>query len=288
MDRYDLVVVRSPWDYVERVGEYRRWLRSMDRLGTLRNPATVVEWNLDKRYLTELGSAGVAVIPTAIAGTRPELARLLDAAAAGPAGQVVVKPVVSAGSRLTGRFDRGDPRGVALGRRILDQGFPVMVQPAVCSVAAEGEVGVVLFDGEVSHAFRKGPVLDLGGGRLGPSDVEQVAEEALTFEQEDVVTQTVDWVHRTCEERLGAAVPLLYARVDLVRMDDGGHAVLEVELNEPSFNLPVDERAADRLAGPADRPTGGGVTTGTAAVLAEMRRWRVQVPRPGPRGGPVV
>jgi hypothetical protein len=65
-DRYDLVVVRSPWDYVERVGEYRRWLRSMDQLGTLRNPAAVVEWNLDKRYLTELGSAGVAVIPTRI------------------------------------------------------------------------------------------------------------------------------------------------------------------------------------------------------------------------------
>ena len=65
-DRYDLVVVRSPWDYVVRVGEYRRWLRSMDQLGTLRNPAAVVEWNLDKRYLTELGSAGVAVISTRI------------------------------------------------------------------------------------------------------------------------------------------------------------------------------------------------------------------------------
>jgi len=255
-DRYDLVVVRSPWDYVERVGEYRRWLRSMDPLGTLRNPAAVVEWNLDKRYLTELGSAGVAVIPTGIAATDPELVQLLDAAVSGLTGQVVVKPVVSAGSRLTGRFDRGDPRGLALGRRILGQGLAVMVQPAVCSVATEGEVGVVLVDGEVSHAFRKGPVLDIGGGRLGPGDHEQVAEENLTVEQGRVVSQTIDWVHRMAGERLGVAVPLLYARVDLVRMDDGAHAVLEVELNEPSFNLSVDEGAADRFAAAVRRQVG--------------------------------
>ena len=106
-----------------------------------------------------------------------------------------------------------------------------MVQPAVGSVATEGEVGVVLFDGEVSHAFRKGPVLDVGGRRLGRGDHEQVAEEILTGEQERIVVRTVEQVQRVAGERFGVPVPLLYARVDLVRRDDGGHAVLEVELH---------------------------------------------------------
>ena len=73
--RYDLVVIRSPWDYVPRLSEYRRWLEAMDQLGTLRNPAAVVEWNIDKRYLLELGGAGVPVIPTRIATSEQDLAR---------------------------------------------------------------------------------------------------------------------------------------------------------------------------------------------------------------------
>ena len=42
--------------------------------------------------------------------------------------------------------------------------------------------------------------------------------------------------------------PLLYARIDLVTLDDGTDVVLEVELAEPAFFLDVDPDAADRFA----------------------------------------
>ncbi len=45
-NRYDLVVIRSTWDYVSRLEEYRQWLWSVDRLGILRNPAELVAWNI--------------------------------------------------------------------------------------------------------------------------------------------------------------------------------------------------------------------------------------------------
>jgi hypothetical protein len=61
---YDLVVIRSTWDYVERLPEFRGWLHDVDEGGRLRNPAPVVEWNLDKRYLLDLEAEGVPVIPT--------------------------------------------------------------------------------------------------------------------------------------------------------------------------------------------------------------------------------
>ncbi len=241
--RYDLVVIRSAWDYVPRLGEYCQWLEAMDQLGTLRNPAAVVEWNIDKRYLLELGIAGVPVISTRIAMSDDELVAALKSMT----GQMVVKPAISAGSVDTGRFRAGDPEATRLARTILAGGIPVMIQPAVPSVATDGEVSAVLFGGEISHAFRKGPILALGGGFQSDGYQERVEAVALTVEQERVVTAAYRVVARIASERFGAAEALLYARIDVVRAADGQDLVLEVELNEPSFFLPVAAGAADRF-----------------------------------------
>src|SRR5947208_12420337 len=51
---YDLVVVRSAWDYSSRRDQFVEWARSVPRL---LNPADVIEWNTDKRYLATLARA---------------------------------------------------------------------------------------------------------------------------------------------------------------------------------------------------------------------------------------
>ena len=53
--RFDLVVIRSTWDYIDRRDDFVAWARSVDRLA---NPADVIAWNTDKRYLRELAAAG--------------------------------------------------------------------------------------------------------------------------------------------------------------------------------------------------------------------------------------
>jgi hypothetical protein len=203
--------------------------------------AALVAWNLDKRYLLELASAGVPVIPTRIACSSDELSDRLEMV-----GEVVVKPVVSAGGLDTGRFAADDPSAFQLGQRILARGTPVMVQPAVSSVAVEGEIGAVLFSGRLSHSFRKGPMLALGGGGL--DGYELLEPVSLTPERDHLVGLAIDTVRQMAVRDLGMSGPPLYARVDLVRMDHGGDVVLEVELNEPSFFLPTDAEAADRFA----------------------------------------
>jgi O-ureido-D-serine cyclo-ligase len=56
---------------------------------------------------------------------------------------------------------------------------------------------------------------------------------------------------------LGLDRPLLYARIDLVRGDDGRPLVLEAELCEPSLNLSFAGGSAGRFARAiADRLTG--------------------------------
>ncbi|HEX7444279.1 MAG TPA: hypothetical protein VF320_10345 [Acidimicrobiales bacterium] len=243
-DAYDLVVVRSTWDYLDALDAFGTWLGRLGALGTVHNPAPVISWNLDKRYLLDLQAYGVPVIPTEVCNTSAEVVTVL----ARHPGEVVVKPVVSAGSRLTGRFAATDPEARALAEGILGGGTAVLVQPAVASVATEGEVGVVVFGGVISHAVRKGPILALGGGLVGGTYTERLAPEVLTPSRRAVVEAASTAVRRLVAERFGVSAPLLYARFDLVTLDDGSDVVLEAELAEPSFFLETDPAAADRFA----------------------------------------
>ena len=52
-------MLRSTWDYPPRRDEFVAWAHAVKRLA---NPAAVVEWNTDKRYLASLG--GIPVVPT--------------------------------------------------------------------------------------------------------------------------------------------------------------------------------------------------------------------------------
>ena len=50
---YDALVIRSVWDYHLRPREFETWLALVERLGVpLWNPASLVRWKMDKRYLT--------------------------------------------------------------------------------------------------------------------------------------------------------------------------------------------------------------------------------------------
>ena len=78
---FDACVLRSTWDYPERLDEFRAWLRRVERATSLWNRAQDVEWNLHKSYLLDLARAGVAIPPTELVqrGASPDLAALLDA-----------------------------------------------------------------------------------------------------------------------------------------------------------------------------------------------------------------
>lgn len=245
-DRFDLVLMRSPWDYSQRVGEFTNWLTTVGARNRILNCPHVIAWNLDKeRYLTELATRGMAIVPTVFASSTAQFA---DALAALDTPHVVVKPTVSAGSRDTGLFQRGEEQAGALARHILDSGKTVMVQPAIDTVAVEGEHALMYFDGRYSHAITKGPLLATGGGLLGGDYHEVVTLVEPTAQERRVADAAMraitDIAVSLCEciDR----VPL-YARIDLVR--DGEHwLLLEAELFEPSYFTIAEPQSADRFA----------------------------------------
>lgn len=229
---FDLVVVRSCWDYAWRLEEFLAWAQTVPRL---RNPAEVLRWNTDKTYLRDLERAGLPVVPTVWDPTGP--ADLPDAR------EWVVKPSVSAGSRDTARWDT--PAAVLQHvTELTGAGRTAMVQPYLSSVDALGETAMLFIGGGFSHAVRKGPLLAPGEGVRQDRDSRGDLRPAEpTAAQRDVARAVFDAV----PELVGVEDPPLYARIDLVQDADGRPVVLELELTEPSLFLPQAPAAAAAL-----------------------------------------
>ena len=171
--RFDLVIMRSPWDYPERHSEFLDWLDETSAVTRVLNCPETIKWNLDKSYLAELSAEGVPTVETYFCHTREEV---LEAERSVDSAEIVVKPNISAGSRHTGRFRKGDVAAVRLADHILSLGGKsVLIQPCVESVSVEGERALLYFDGVYSHAVRKGPILALGGSLVGGTYTEQIS-----------------------------------------------------------------------------------------------------------------
>ena len=230
--RAGLVVVRSTWDYVARREEFLAWARSLPHLA---NPAEVLAWNTDKVYLDELTAAGLPVVPTRTVRPGDDAAAAVRSAL-DRAPEVVVKPTVSAGSKDTRRH--GDPvAATAHVEQLLREGRPVLVQPYLDGVDTTGETGLVVLDGQVSHAFRKGQILHTDAPATdGMYAVEDISAATATPQQLALAEAVTDHLAR----RFPAHAPLLYARVDTVPGPDGAPLLLELELAEPSLWLVAD------------------------------------------------
>lgn len=243
-ERFDRVVIRSTWDYTGRRDDFLAWA---DRVGPdrLRNRPGLVRWNSDKAYLDDLRAAGVPVIETAFVGPHDPPPAL--------AGEVVVKPTVSAGARDTGRFSppRHD-QARALLERLRRSGRTAMVQPYAAGVETAGETAIVFLGGRESHVLRKRAV-------LRPDEEAPIREEAIVAAEvmfsDDLVgpgqaTGAEREVARAVSEHVAGrfgATPL-YARVDLAPGPDGEPTLMELEAVEPNLYLSTAPGSAQRFA----------------------------------------
>ncbi|MBI3227442.1 MAG: hypothetical protein HYZ39_20550 [Mycolicibacterium cosmeticum] len=221
----DLVILRAAWDYADRLDEFLAW---SGQVRNLLNPPGLVAWSTDKHYLLDLRADGVPIVPTGYFGVDDDIVV--------PAGEVVVKPAVGAGSAGAQRFTDA-AAALAHARSLQAQGRAVLVQPYDSRVAA-GETALVFLNGEPSHAFTKGPMLPPPGNA-------PVFEETCTFAAETLSAADPDealWdighdAVVSVARRFGfTRDELLYARVDIIGGADDPR-LLELELVEPSLGF---------------------------------------------------
>lgn len=242
--RFDLALLRSTWDYAQRVSEFLDWTARVARCTRLSNPPELVRWNIDKHYLAQLQSAGVPIVPGMFVepGDDAEAALTAFFQAYPQARDFVIKPCIGAGSRDAQRH-HGDARGRAAAhlRYLLDSRRSALLQPYLHGVDEQGETALLFFDGAFSHAIRKGPLLKRGAEATPELfAAEHITPRAASPEEIDLAQRAL---RATPFEQ-----PLLYARVDLIRDESGSPCLLELELIEPSVFLDHAPDAAGRFA----------------------------------------
>ncbi|MBM4414911.1 MAG: hypothetical protein FJ035_01270 [Chloroflexi bacterium] len=146
------VILRSTWNYHHDLPRFRRWLSLLEAAGVpVWNPPALVRWNLDKRYLLELGRLGIPVVLTvALDTTSAEGVAAVMRDRRWP--EAVVKPAKGASGFAVRHVHFSefteDPPDLGMPDR------PLLVQEYLPAVSEQGEVAFVFFAGMFSHLRR--------------------------------------------------------------------------------------------------------------------------------------
>lgn len=239
-DDFDIVVLRTPWDYQNDPDAFLEVLSKIDVTSArLENPLSIIEWNLDKRYLRDLETKGVGIVPTLWqqGGVSEEVFGGWQAFF--NSEELIIKPTVSATAQDTFRLRHFDEK---LTKVFADRSF--MIQPFVSAIVDEGEFSLVYFSGEYSHTILKTP-------KSGDFRVQEEHGGLITA----VVPETN--LRETADGILAMLSPMLYARVDLVRNDSEEFMLMELELIEPALYFRMDTESPRRFAAALDKLMNG-------------------------------
>lgn len=223
--KFDVAVIKSPWDYHNHLKEFLHWLDKIDSLGVqVLNPVEIIKWNSHKRYLKDIIKTGLPVIPTEYLERGSTFdGRFFDLFTT---EKLVVKPCVSAGAQntITVTKDNLTERTEKIG--LLLQESDYMVQPFVEEIK-NGEWSFLFFNSKYSHCCLKIPKQDdfrvqhyHGGSISYPTPNFLHIEQAGTYLK-------------------NLPQPTLYARVDGV-VRNNNFELMELELIEPYLFLNDD------------------------------------------------
>lgn len=209
---FDGVVIGTTWDYWDRVEAFLATLEQIEAATPLFNPSALVRWNCHKSYLRDLEARGARLIPTLWLEEASEAAVQAAFDQLG-SDDLVFKRQVGAGADGQHRIRVGAP--------VPDMPRPMMAQPFQRAIQTEGEYSFVFVDGDLSHALVK-------RAKTGDYRIQSAyggVETAIAPPKSDIAAATS--ILETLEARP------LYARVDMVRGDDGALLLMELELIEP-------------------------------------------------------
>lgn len=233
---FEVVVIRSTWDYQNEPDRFLSVLETIVRSGArLVNPLELVRWNIRKTYLLDLQAKGIRIVPT-ISGQGITEGRLTDHFRDIGAPELVIKPVIGAGSQDTYRIRRnsGNPAIAEIMTKFENRDY--LAQSFMQAIVTDGEYSLFFFGAKFSHAIKKTPAK-----RDYRVQEEYRGAYKRLAPQSDLV--------KTARQVIATVEPVpVYARVDLVRDQANRFAVMELELIEPGLFLQLDKRSPNRFA----------------------------------------
>lgn len=240
-NRFDVVLIRSPWDYQQDPQKFFQVLQEIDRSSAiLENNLELVEWNIDKTYLRDLQQKGIEIVPSLWKDrfNRGDWKSFFTGLSA---DEIIIKPTISAGAEDTFRLTKSDSEEYAGRLSDIFSRRPFIVQPFMPSVVSEGEFSLFYFGDTYSHTILKTPkkndfrVQEEYGGQLQKIEA---GEQLLATGRQILELIEPD---------------PLYTRIDLIRTSNNTFALMELELIEPSLYFNMDPASPHRFAAVFDR-----------------------------------
>jgi len=246
-NRFDMVIIRSTWDYQKDAARFLNVLERIDASrALLQNDLELVKWNIRKTYLRDLQAKGNRIVPTIWQEGSVSPEKLEGFYEQLHSEEIIIKPLISANADHTFRLRRKDIPFHYDKLRHIFAGRAFMAQPFMKNIITEGEYSLFYFGGEYSHAILKTP---------------QQNDFRVQEEHGGIITavKAEEKLRRRGEAAMGSLGQIpLYARVDLVRDAGDEFAIMEVELIEPALYFRMDAPAAERFAEAVSRRAGGG------------------------------
>lgn len=238
LQEFDLIIVRSPWDYKdndENKSRFMQWIGDLEQAGLrVANPAKFMQWLLDKHYLQHISEEGIAVIPTQYyeKGSSINLLEQFE-----KQGQFVIKPCISAGGmglyHIKTAYDANKYQDELKDKM---QTCSYMLQDFIQEITSNGEWSLIFLGGKYSHALHKKP---------GPNSILVHAEKggSLSFSYPPK-QNIIDFANAVYEKVFSAFSKatqfecdpnlVLYLRLDIIETN-AGPVLIECEGVEPEL-----------------------------------------------------
>ena len=230
---FDLVAIRTTWDYHLRLREFLSWASRVSEVTKLVNDFSLLEWNAHKAYMIDLASVRVPTVSTIVLTSLSEIESALLSL---DCERIVIKPEVGASATDAEVHSSLELDAIKAHVRRLSENGKALMQPFMDRIQSEGELSMAWIGGQVVHAVQKTPAKDdfrvqveHGGSNVRvdpPSDALALAEACIR----------------------SLPVEPVFARVDCVRDDKGTFRLMELELIEPELMLEWAPESADVLA----------------------------------------
>lgn len=230
---FDAVIMKSPWDYFDKIDAFYTWLNELEKLNCLvLNPLQTIRWNADKLYFKGMAEQGIEVVPTVWLNQGDAFDAAQVFAQLG-VEKIIIKPRVSGGAKNTLALTQQEAlAGTAEINELLQQ-EPFMVQPFVPEVASKGEWSFLFFGSKYSHSVLK---------TVKPGDFRVQHFFGGTIHTPEPPAALLGTAQTIVDK---FASDCLYARVDGVEID-GRLVLMELELIEPFLFMATSTGAMER------------------------------------------
>ena len=229
------VLFRTIWDYFERFDEFWMWLQKINTKTKLINSFNLIEWNIDKHYLKDLHSQGIAVVPTYFVDKGNNI-KLQEISKNKGWKDIVIKPAISASAFKTYKIleDDKDNNEELFNSLIYER--DMLVQPFFTTISTLGEASLMVVDGKFTHAILK---------KAKPGDFRVQDDFGGTVQDYTPTEKEINFaeqVFKVCKTKP------IYGRVDIVWDNNKNFFLSELEIIEPELWIRNYPKSAEKIA----------------------------------------